>query len=139
MVRTFRYPLRPTATNIFEYATRHKLRFQSTKGQLSAELLWDVPLRSNDGFDLNAVARAAHEAVEKVKEQNFVDGATSNPAHTRLEICLDVVKKIISTKLADEQAAKRKSDNKVEKERLLAILAEKQDGKLSALSEALDE
>ena len=35
----------------------------------------------------------------------------------------------------DEDAAKKRAENKAEMEKLLAILAEKQDGKLSALSE----
>jgi|GEM_PF-6847582 hypothetical protein len=43
---------------------------------------------------------------------------------------------IIDVKLADEALAKKRAENKIEKEKLLAILAEKQDGKLSALSEA---
>ena len=45
--------------NIFEYAARSKIRFQSTKGELTVEQLWDVPLRSRDDFNLNAVAKAA--------------------------------------------------------------------------------
>ena len=36
--------------NIFEYATRAKLRFASSRGDLTVEQLWDVPLRSTDGF-----------------------------------------------------------------------------------------
>ncbi|OPZ35841.1 MAG: hypothetical protein BWY99_02144 [Synergistetes bacterium ADurb.BinA166] len=43
---------------------------------------------------------------------------------------------MIETKLGDEATAKKRADNKIEKEKLLTILAEKQDGKLSALSES---
>lgn len=55
--------------------------------------------------------------------------------HTRLEMALETVKRVIEVKLADEADAKRRAENKKEKERLLQILAEKQDGKLSELSE----
>lgn len=38
--------------NMFEFATRSKLRFTSARGELTAEQLWDVPLRSRDDFSL---------------------------------------------------------------------------------------
>lgn len=45
------------------------------------------------------------------------------------------MKYIIEAKLAAEAAAKKRADNKAEREELLKILAEKQANKLSALSE----
>lgn len=121
-------------TNIFEYASRNKLRFPSPRGELTAEQLWDVPLRSNDGFNLNAVAKAANEAVKAINEENFVE-TTRTAAHTRVETAFEVVKHIIDVKLADEAAAKKRAENKIKREKLLTALAEKQDGKLSEMSE----
>lgn len=121
-------------SNIFEYATRNKLRFSSSRGELTTEQLWDVPLRSNDGFNLNAVAKAANEAVKAVNEENFVE-TTRTTAHVRVETAFEVVKHIIDIKLADEAAAKKRTENKVKREKLLKALAEKQDGKLSEMSE----
>lgn len=120
--------------NIFEYATRNKLRFASTKGELSVEQLWDVPLRSTDGFNLDAIAKGANKAFKDATEESFVT-TTRTPAVTRLELTLEVVKNVISTKLADEEMAKRRAENKTEKEKLLRILAEKQEGRLSELTE----
>lgn len=122
------------ATNIFEYVTRNKIRFQSTRGDLTVEQLWDVPLRSRDDFNLNVVAKAANKTLKDLSEESFVETAKT-PAHTRAEIALDVVKFVIETKLAEEEAEKKRAANKLEKEKLLAILSEKQDGKLSELSE----
>lgn len=122
------------ANNIFEYATRNKIRFQSTRGELTVEQLWDVPLRSTSDFNLNAVAKAANKAFKDVSEENFVD-ATKTVAHERAEITLRLVEYVIHVKLEEEQATKRRADNKLEKEKLLGILAEKQAGKLSELSE----
>jgi len=122
------------ATNIFEYATRGKVRFQSTRGELTVEQLWDVPLRSRDDFNLNAVAKAANKALKDVSEESFVEHAVT-PEHTRREMALLLVKHVIDAKLVEEEDAKKRADNKIEKEKLLAILAEKQDGKLSELSE----
>ncbi|HET9893196.1 MAG TPA: hypothetical protein VFQ42_22150 [Mycobacterium sp.] len=120
--------------NIFEYATRNKLRFASHRGELSVEQLWDVPLRSRDDFNLNTIARLANIALKAISEENFVETAKT-PEHARREAALDVVKYIIDAKIAEEKAAAARAEKKLEKEKLLKILAEKQDGKLSELSE----
>jgi hypothetical protein len=126
-----------TTQNIFEYATRNKLRFASPRGELSVEQLWDIPLRSRDpkdDFNLNAVAKTANKALKDISEENFVE-TTKTAQHTRLEMAMEVVKYVIETKLAEEEKAKKRAENKQEKEKLLGILAEKQAGKLSELSE----
>jgi len=120
--------------NLFEYAARYKLRFASVRGELSAEQLWDVPLRSQDGLNLDAVAKAANKAWKTLTEESFVN-TEPTPAHERAEKVLEVVKYVIGVKLAEEADAKRRAENKIEREKLLAILAEKQAGKLSELSE----
>ena len=120
--------------NIFEYAARNKLRFSSTRGGLTVEQLWDVPLRSTDDFNLDAIAKAANSVFKTVSEESFVE-TSRTPAHERLETALEVVKYVIAVRLGEETAAKTRAANRVEKEKLLAILSEKQAGKLSALSE----
>lgn len=121
-------------TNIFEYAVRNKIRFASTRGELTAEQLWDVPLRSKDDFNLNAVAKSAYQTLKDATEDSFVE-TTRTTLHVKLETTLEIVKHVIEAKLGDEAAAKKRADNKIEREKLLGILAEKQAGKLSALSE----
>lgn len=120
--------------NIFEYATRSKLRFASIRGELSVEQLWDVPLRSRDDFNLNAIAKAANKALKEISEESFVETSKTNE-HTRREAAMETVKYVIDAKLSDEATAATRAAKKQEKEKLLNILAEKQDGKLSELSE----
>lgn len=121
--------------NIFEYITRNKIRFASSRGELTAEQLWDVPLRSTrDDFNLNVIAKAASKAFKDISEESFVE-TKKTPEHDRREMTLEVVKYVIDVKLAEEKAAETHATRKKEKEQLLAILAEKQLGKLSDLSE----
>lgn len=120
--------------NLFEYAARTKLRFPSSRGELTVEQLWDVPLRSKDDFNLNAVAKLVNNNLKAVSEENFVE-TTKTAQHTKLEATFEIVKHIIDVKLAEEADAKNRADKKLEKEKLLKILGEKQDGKLSELSE----
>ena len=120
--------------NMFEYATMNKLRFSSSRGELSVENLWDVPLRSRDGFDLNSIAKRVNQNVKELTEESFVD-TVKTPQNTRAEISLELVKHVIEQKLEAENKAKKRAENKQERDKLLAILAEKQEGKLSKLSE----
>lgn len=121
--------------NLFEYATRKKLRFQSVKGELTAEQLWDVPLRSTDGFNLDAIAKGANKAYKDATEQSFVAPASKTPAIVRLEMTFEVVKRVIAVLIDEEERGKKVAANKKEKDRLLEILSEKEASKLAALSE----
>lgn len=121
-------------SNMFEYATRNKLRFDSTRGPLNVEMLWDVPLRSKDGFDLDAVAKAANRSLKAHTEESFVNTSkTADIEHA--ETALEIVKRVIAVKIAEEESAKRRAANRAEKARLLQALAEKQAGTLTALTE----
>ena len=124
-----------SAINLFEYASRNKLRFASVKGEITTEQLWDVPLRSRDDFNLDAVAKNANKVFKVATEESFVN-MEPKPEHVRLEVALEVVKYVIAVKIAEEAAATKRAENKAEKEVLLKILAEKQEGKLSNLTEA---
>lgn len=120
--------------NIFETATRNKLRFTSIRGELSTEQLWDVPLRASDDFNLDRIARAVSKTLKDATEESFVT-TTRTPVHAHRVLALEVVKRVIEVKLAEEATAKKRAENKAEREKLLEILAEKQEGKLSRLSE----
>lgn len=123
-----------TMPNIFESAARIKLRFASMRGELTVEQLWDVPLRSRDDFNLNAIAKTANRALKEISEESFV-ATSKTPEHARRELAMEVVKHIIGIKLVEEVRAEERAAKRQEKEKLLQILAEKQDGKLSELSE----
>ena len=120
--------------NIFEFASRNKIRFSSPRGELTVEQLWDVPLRARDDFNLNTIAKSANKALKEISEESFVE-TTKTVEHTRREAAMETVKYVIDTKIAEEKAAATRAERRQEKEKLLSILAEKQAGKLSELSE----
>lgn len=94
-----------------------------------------MPLRSKDDFNLDKIAKGVHRELEAASEESFVDAAENNPAKKLLEGKFGVVKHVIAVKIGEEEEAKTRAENKQEYEKLLKILAEKQDGKLSELSE----
>lgn len=121
-------------TDLFAFATRNKLRFTSAQGDLNVEMLWELPLSDNKGFNLDEVAKACSKAFKEATEENFV-AKTRTAEHIKLEARLEVVKRVIAVKVAEEAAAAKRAENKAELGKFVAALAEKQDGKLSKLSE----
>lgn len=129
---------RKTTENLFEYATRNKLRFPSPKGGegLTVEQLWDAPLESRDGFDLNTIAKKINADVKVGGEENFVRKERRNTAQLVAATKLEIVKYVIAFR--EEEADKREDAavRKAEKEKLMAALEKKQDAGVEKLTEA---
>jgi hypothetical protein len=119
--------------NIFEEATRLALRFNSNKGSLTTEQLWTMPLTHTSGFDLDTVAKQVSRELKANTEESFVTPTTS-AAQSACELRLAVVKHIIAVKLAEVEDRKQAASRKAEKQRLMEILADKQDAGLKELS-----
>ena len=119
--------------NLFLQATREKFRFESSKGDLSVEQLWDLPLTSRTGFDLDTVAKAVNADLKASNEESFVN-VSNNPAVSRLQAQLEVVKAIIEIKLAQAEAAKKRVEKAAERQRLMEVLHSKKDQELQGLS-----
>lgn len=119
--------------NIFEQATRRAIRFESAKGDLSVEQLWDLPLQSRNQFDLDTIAKAVNRQLNAVTEESFVS-VRENPAKETLSLKLEIVKHIISVKLQEAEEARNRANKASEKEKLLRLLDEKQNEALRALT-----
>jgi len=128
---------------MYKTASKQKLRFDTAKGKVTTEDLWDMPLTSRiPGNSLDDLARALARAVKESQEESFV--LTINPGKAALELQFGIVKDVIATKLAEVEAREKAADKKALKERILSIMAEKQDdtlkGKsLKALQKQLEE
>ena len=119
--------------NLFLQATREKFRFESSKGDLSVEQLWDLPLTSRTGFDLDTVAKAVNANLKSSNEESFVN-VSNNPAVSRLQAQLEVVKAINEVKLVQAEAAKKRAEKAAERQRLMEVLHSKKDQELQGLS-----
>ena len=119
--------------NIFEQATRQALRFSSNRGELSTEQLWDLPLTKRDGFDLDTIAKTVNAQLKTLSEESFVT-KSQNPAKDSLELKLEILKHIIAVKLKEAEDRRNAAERATERQKLLDILAEKQDGALKELS-----
>lgn len=105
----------------YEKALRNKYRFESAKGQLTVEQLWDLPLTSRTGPDLDTIARNINREIKQQAEESFVNPA-SNPRKAMLEDCFAIVLHIIATKQAENATALDATRRKQERDRLTEIL-----------------
>lgn len=119
--------------NIFESAVRQKFRFPSTKGELSTEQLFDLPLTSRTQFDLDNVARALSKQLRELGEESFVE--RDNPQRQPLQQKLDLVKYIIETRIAENAARVAQAKRAQEVEQLEALLDQKKAQSLMSLSQ----
>ena len=86
--------------NIFEQASKDKLRFQTVKGNLTVEQLWDLPLDKGE-VNLYQLATELLVDTQNKPEQalSFFKKTTSKNELAQLKF--DIVKHIVTTKVAE--------------------------------------
>lgn len=120
--------------NIFEYATRNKMRFKTVIGRITVEDLWDLPLSSQTrSTSLDNIAKDINRQLKEETEESFVV-KSKNRQKQVLETQLEILKHIIKVKMDEAEAARQRTENKKERERLLEILAQKEDESLKSQS-----
>lgn len=120
-------------TNIFEAATRAKLRFESPAGALTAEDLWDLRLTAvSTKANLDDIARALHRKLRDADDVSFVLAGGKTTDDTQLKF--DVVKHVIDIRLAEQADAEAAKGRRETKARILEIIAQKQDESLKGKS-----
>lgn len=110
---------------LFELATKKKYRFPY-KGMITVEDLWDLSLTQ-----LDSIYKTLNKSV---KEQDG-DSLMTTTADTDATNMIEIVKRVFSAK--QDEAAQRKTaaENAAKKERIMQIIAKKQDDALENMDE----
>ena len=111
--------------NMFEQATRLKLRFKSNNGMVTTEDLWDLPLSQLDG-----IAKDLRKELRDT-EDSFIEEKKSN---ANLELRFEVVKHVITTKLEERDAKAKAKEVAARRQVLLEALEKKQNAALDGMS-----
>lgn len=125
-----------TTADLFEQASRLKIRFDSPLGQLTTEDLWGLPLTSPSGAraNLDAIAMDLHRQTNEVAEVVSFVTAKAPSGSDELLLKFEVVKHVIGVRVAERDQAKEAADRKAKKQRLLELIAQKQDAELAGKS-----
>ena len=117
-----------TTENLFEMATRNKMRFPSTKGGLSVEYLWDLSEK-----DLDVVYKNLKSQEAKSSEESLLDDANVDP---NLTAAIGIVRYIFTTKRKEKLAEKERINKKLTQKKYIDALSKKQDEAIEKMSEA---
>lgn len=121
---------------MFEKAARIKLRFESNKGLLTAEDLFDLPLTSNSGrANLDDIAKALHKKLKSGEDVSFV--LKDKKSDETVQLAFDIVIHVINVKMAEADEARKQAENRDRKQQLMAIIAQKESEQLADMD--LDE
>lgn len=103
----------------FKQATKEKLRFQTNKGLLSTEQLWDLSLA-----DLDNLAIELQEKYEESGKKSFLVKRSVKDKTAKLRF--DVVLDVLQTKSDEMEEAKQKAEDKKHNEEIMQLIVEKQ-------------
>ncbi len=125
----------PEQLNIFDQASKRKLRFQTQKGLVTSDDLWDLPLTSSkNALNLDTLAQEVDARLKASEGKSFV--AKSNPENTEDKLRLEVLKRIIEVRVEEREAAKNQREIAARKQALLVALDNKKAESLTKMTEA---
>jgi hypothetical protein len=113
--------------DMFEFATRNKMRFPY-KGMISVEDLWDLGVEA-----LDSIFKALNAALKQTQEESLLSKRTKQDEFIAVQV--DIIKHIVSVKQAEAAQRLVAKEQKEKKQRLLEILASKQDAALQGKTE----
>jgi len=117
---------------MFQQASRLKLRFNTTKGLITAEDLWDLPLTSATGrANLDEIAKDLHK-LQGEQSISFVHKV--QPVNSLDKLRFDIVLEVIKVRVAEQDAARAAADKKAQKQKLMEIISRKEDSALEGTS-----
>lgn len=104
---------------IFELASKTKLRFSLNNGVCNTEDLWDLKLE-----DLNRIAIDLNKQIKESEEESFIKVKSS--ASKLLQLGFDVVKRVIDVKLEEKETKKLAAERASRKALLTELIAKKE-------------
>ena len=107
------------ANKMFEVAVRNKFRYPY-KGVIATEDLWDLSVQQLDG-----IFKTLKSQEKKAQEESLLN--TRTPEDEVLATKIEIIKHIVNTKLEEAKQAERAKEAHDQKQKILGILAEKQD------------
>jgi hypothetical protein len=120
--------------DLFEKASRLKIRFQSNKmANLTVEDLWTLPLTSSVGnANLDEIAVGLGNQIDaQGKVVSYVNPAKKTDE--RIQVAFDVVRHVIGSRLEENKAAAEKAQDSEKRQQIMALIQEKKNGQLKDL------
>ncbi len=112
---------------MYKKASKLRLRIATPQGSLTVEQLWDLPVT-----ELDVLAVKLQEEYKESGKKSFLD--KKSPKDAIAKLTFDIVLNILETKVEDAEKASKTLENKDHNQKILAIIASKEDGELQGKS-----
>lgn len=114
---------------MWEKSIRLKVRWVHNKGFVGPEDLWVIPLE-----EINTMYKGLRAEQKMNEEDSLLGSPTKNT--DLLDLKIAILKRVVEVRLAEQNAIAQTALRKAEKDKLLAILADKEDEELRGKSAA---
>lgn len=118
---------------LFIKAAKNKFRFNSSKGMLTVEDLFDLPLTHFSKANLNDIAKNLNKQLKEAGEDDFVNTVNSGPSK-ELEEKMEIIKFVIEHKKQVLEVANKRATTMARNARIDELIAKKQDEELAGMS-----
>ena len=114
---------------MYKQASKLKLRFQTNRGVLSAEQLWDL-----SQTDLSNAVKAVKKILKKTDDDELSFLEDSKVVDVENQLRFDILKDVYLTKKKEAEELRDAAETKAHNQKILTLIAEKQEGKLKEMS-----
>lgn len=111
---------------LFIWATKNKVRFPF-KGMIGVEDLWDLSLTNLDN-----IFKSLKSQERKASEESLLNVRSKEDQELTKKI--EIIKYIVSVKLSDLESARKAAENKEKKQKIMALMAKKDDEAMENMS-----
>ncbi len=113
--------------NIFEFASRHRLRF-SYKGSISTEDLWNLSLT-----ELDSIFKTLNKQFKTSQEESLLE--TKSEENKVLEVKIAIVKYIVTAKQKEAEEKLQAEERKKRKQKIMEVMEARNVKKLEEMSD----
>ena len=113
--------------NIFEFASRHRLRF-SYKGSIATEDLWNLSLT-----ELDSIFKTLNKQFKTSQEESLLE--TKTEENKVLEVKIAIVKYIVAAKQKEAEEKLQAEERKKRKQKIMEVMEARNVKKLEEMSD----
>lgn len=112
---------------MYKEASRQALRFNTSKGVLTVEQLWQLPVA-----ELDNLAVSLETEYKDSGKKSFLVSRSVKDKTTKLRF--DIVLDVLTTKVEEAEVAKQKAEDKAHNNKILELISSKKDDELKGKS-----
>lgn len=116
-------------SNIFQQASRLKLRFQTARGFLNTEQLWELSLPSLDQMYIHL-----EEELGTASNKGLIKNRTATKEDEILKLKLDILSEVFNTLTNEKEAKEERKAIQSQNARIDELIARKKDEDLANMS-----